>query len=138
VNSPKPAPSRSRLTVADEQNHGNMSRDREGAEAEPSFHTDSSVNGLLIAESLCGASFGFRSLFFAILRRRDGFERMEKPSGNAGDFIHRILEQLFVGLGWFCKSTDLPDELERSGTNFFIRNGWIEIEKGFDISTHSL
>jgi hypothetical protein len=30
-----------RLTVADEQNQRNMSRDREGAEAEPSFNTDS-------------------------------------------------------------------------------------------------
>ena len=95
-------------------------------------------HGGLIAESLRGASFGFRRLFFAILRWRDSLERTEKPSGNAGDFIHRVLKQLFIRFGWFIKSTDLPDELERSGTNFFIRHGWIEIEKGFDISTHSL
>lgn len=93
---------------------------------------------VLIAESLRGASFGFRRLFFAILRRRDGFERTKQPSGDAGDFIHCVLEQLFVGLGWFVKSADLPDELERSGANFFIRHGWIEVKEGLDISAHSL
>ncbi len=42
VKNPKPAPSRSRLTVA------HMSRDREGAEAESSFHADSHARGLLV------------------------------------------------------------------------------------------
>src|SRR5665213_1346856 len=92
----------------------------------------------LIAEPFRGASFGFRSLLFPILRRRDSIERTEKASRDARDFIHRVLKQLFVGLGWFVKSADLPDKLERSGANFFICHGWIEVEKGLDISAHGL
>ena len=41
-----PEISRSRLTVADEQNQSSMSRAREGAEVKPSFHTDSIGGGL--------------------------------------------------------------------------------------------
>ena len=36
---------RARLTLAVEQNQSHMSRDREGAEAEPGFHTDSYARG---------------------------------------------------------------------------------------------
>jgi hypothetical protein len=44
------------------------------------------------AESLCSASFRLRGLFLSILRRRVGFERMEKTGRDGGYFIDGSLE----------------------------------------------
>jgi hypothetical protein len=48
------------------------------------------------AESLCGASFRFRGLFFSILGRCGRFKRIEKTSRDAGYFIDRTKKRPFV------------------------------------------
>jgi hypothetical protein len=50
----------------------------------------------LNAESLCGASLGFRRFFLAISWRRGSCERTEKASRDPGYLIHRGEERGFV------------------------------------------
>jgi hypothetical protein len=88
------------------------------------------------AESLCGASFRFRSLFFPILRRGVRFERAEKTGRDAGYLIDCSQQGAFVCLRRFAKTADFSHELERSSPNLFGGDGRIEIEEGFDIPAH--
>ena len=88
------------------------------------------------AESLRGARFRLRGLFFPILRRRGGFERMEKACRYGGYFIDRRQERSFVGLGGFAEPADLSHELQRSGANLVGIDRRIKVEQGLDISAH--
>jgi hypothetical protein len=36
------------------------------------------------------------------------------------------------------ESGDFPDELDGGSAHFFVGDGWIEVEKGFDVSAHGL
>jgi hypothetical protein len=87
-------------------------------------------------ESFCGASFGFRGIFFAIARRGVGFERMKKTSRDFGDLIDRGHERAFVRLGGFVEAGDLPHELQRGRMHLFGSDRRIEVEKNFDIPAH--
>ena len=88
------------------------------------------------SESLSGAEFRFLSFFLAILRGGVGFERPEKPGGNAGDFIHRGEKGVLVGLRGLGETADLSYELERGGPNLVVGDGRIEVEERFDIAAH--
>src|SRR5882672_1743140 len=59
-------------------------------------------------ESFRGASPRFSGLFFAILRRRVGFQRSKKTTRNAGYFIHRRQKRRFVRLRWLIEPADFP------------------------------
>src|ERR1700722_557459 len=50
------------------------------------------------SKSLRSAGFGFGGFFFAILRRRGGFEGMQKAHRDVGYFAHRDQERFFVSL----------------------------------------
>lgn len=88
------------------------------------------------SESLSSAKFRFPGFLFPILRGRASFERAEKTSGNAGDFLDSGEKGVLVGVGRFGEAADLPHELERSRTNLFIGNGRIEVEQSLDIPAH--
>ena len=83
---------------------------------------------VFLAESSQRASFGLSGFFFTVFRRGRGFERIEKPPGDHRDFLDGGLERGFIGLGWFCKSADLPDELESRGADFVVGGGRCEVE----------
>src|SRR6202521_5147988 len=90
------------------------------------------------AESFGGASLRFCGFFFPILRSRVCVERMQKTSGDRGDFIDCAQERSFVRLRRFIKTADFSHELERSSSNLFGSDGRIEVEEGFDIPAHSV
>src|SRR5271155_2157074 len=71
-------------------------------------------------ESFCGAGLRFRGFFFAVLGRRDGFERAQEPGGDCGYFIDGDEESLFVGLRRLVEAADLAHELQRGGADFFV------------------
>ena len=89
------------------------------------------------AESLCCASFRSCGLFFSIPWRRVGLERMKKASRDISYLINRSQERGFVCFRRFVEPADLPDELERCGSNFIVRDRRIEVEKNFYIPAHS-
>jgi hypothetical protein len=89
-------------------------------------------------EPVGGASFRPRRLFVSILRRRRRFERTEKASGDAGDFIDGSQERRFIGLRRLVKTADLSHELKRSRSNLFVTDRRIEVEERFDIPAHTL
>ena len=91
---------------------------------------------LLVSESCLGARFRFGGLFFAVFRRRDGFERKEKAPGHHRDFLDCGLKRGFICLGWLAEPADFPDELEGSRADFVV-GGWrCEVKKNFDVSAH--
>jgi hypothetical protein len=85
-----------------------------------------------------GASFRSCCLFFPILRRGIGFERMKKTGRDLGNFLDCGQKRNFISLGRLVEAANLPHKLERSCPNLFRSYGRIEIEKGFDISAHAL
>jgi len=91
---------------------------------------------LLSWKSLRVSSFGLCRLFFPILWRRIGFERTEKLGRDGGNSIDCSQERLLIRLRWLVKSADLSDELEGGISNLVSSDGWIEVEKYFDISAH--
>ena len=52
------------------------------------------------------------------------------------NFVHRLIECLFVRLRRFGKTAQLADELERRRTNFVVGRRRTEIMKCFDGSAH--
>jgi hypothetical protein len=86
--------------------------------------------------SWCEPKLGLRGLLFPIPRRRIRFERMQKPRGRLGNFIHSSLECDFVCLGRLAKAADFPHELQRSIPNLFHRHGRFKVEQNFDIPAH--
>src|SRR6516164_9593571 len=85
------------------------------------------------AESFPGTSSRSYCHFFSILRRRARFKRAEKPSGYVRNFVDRRKERLFVWLRRFVKACDFSHKLERSGSDLFGRDRWLEVEEDFDI-----
>jgi hypothetical protein len=83
-----------------------------------------------------GAGFCFGGFFFAILRLRIGLEGTKEARGGLGDFVNGGGEWGLVGLRRLGESADFSDELERGVSNFFVRDGRIEIEKNFDVPAH--
>jgi hypothetical protein len=92
--------------------------------------------GILVAESLGGASFGLRGFFFAVLRRSSGFERTKQPGRDPGHFLDRGKECGLVRLRRLGEAADLSYKLQRRRPNLIVCDWRIEIEKRFDISAH--
>src|ERR1035441_2699171 len=90
------------------------------------------------SKSLCGTGLCLRSLVRAVLGRSSGFERAEKASRNAGDFIDGSVEGRFVWLRRLVEAADLSDKLERGGLNFFLSDRRVKVEEGFDVSAHGV
>jgi hypothetical protein len=88
------------------------------------------------AESFGCARLQLQDFFFSILWLRASFERMEKTSQDISYFVDSGLKRSFISLRRFVKSADLPDKLQRSGFDFLIRYGRIEVEEGFYVSAH--
>src|SRR5216684_1082991 len=82
-------------------------------------------------ESLGGASFRLRGLFFPILGRCIRFERTKKARRDTGYVIDRRQKRDFVGLRRFVETGDLPHELQRRRANLFVSRRRIEVKKGF-------
>jgi hypothetical protein len=61
---------------------------------------------------------------------------MEKPSRDTSYFIDCSQKCGFIRLRRFVKPGDFSHELERSSSNLFVSDGWIEVEEGFDITAH--
>ena len=58
--------------------------------------------------------------------------------GYAGYFIEGCQERRFIGLGRLCEAAYFAYELERSGSDFFVGDRRIEIEKRLDVSAHTV
>ena len=92
--------------------------------------------GPLYRKSFGVSGLGFDCLFFPVLWGRIGFEGKKKLRRDASNRVDGSLESLFVRPGWFIEACDLSSELERSSSHLVRGDGWIEVEKGFDISAH--
>src|ERR1700687_2265298 len=79
-------------------------------------------------ESLLGSCLRFRGLFFSILWRRVGFERLEKAHRDRGYLVDCRQKRCFVGLGRLIKPADLPHELKGGSANLFLGYRRIEVE----------
>src|ERR1035441_667367 len=90
------------------------------------------------SKSLCGASLCLRRFLFAVLGHSSRFERAEKASRNAGDFIDGSVERRFVRLRWLVEAADLSDKLERGSLDFFLSDRRVKVEEGFDVSAHGV
>jgi len=55
------------------------------------------------AEAFSGAGLCFGGLFFAALRGRRGFERVEQASADGGDLVDGCVEGVFVALEGLLK-----------------------------------
>jgi hypothetical protein len=89
-----------------------------------------------IAEPGRGASFRFYRFFFAILRWRVRFERMNQPTRSRGYFVDRGLEGSLICFRRFVKTADFSHELERSILNLFWSDWRIKVEKCLDVPAH--
>ena len=78
---------------------------------------------------LCG-------FLFAVLWRRAGFKRAQKPGRDRGHLIDGSLERGLVGLRRFVATADFSDELQRRRVNLFRSHRRIEVEKILDIPAH--
>src|SRR5215469_16448224 len=67
-----------------------------------------------------------------------GDEGIQELACRARYLIDRPVEGRFIGLGRSGEPTQLPNELERGCTDFFIGGRWLEIMQSFDVSTHVL
>jgi hypothetical protein len=67
-----------------------------------------------------------------------GDEGIQQLACRARHLIDRPVEGRFIAFGRSGESTQLPNELERGCTDFFIGGGWLEIMQSFDVSTHVL
>jgi hypothetical protein len=63
---------------------------------------------------------------------------MQKASRDIGYSIDCSQERSFVCFRRFVKTADFSHELERCGSNFFVRDWRIEVEKSFYIPAHSV
>jgi hypothetical protein len=68
----------------------------------------------------------FGSSFFAILRRRGGFERTQQPVGRY--FADGNQELGLIRFGWLGEIADFSYELKRRRPNLFVRDWRIEVE----------
>src|SRR4030095_10357060 len=89
-------------------------------------------------ESLDGASLGFGRFLLPILGGSAGFQRMEKTVRDRGNLFNRSVEGRFVRLRRLVEPSDLPHELQGSGTHLLLGYRWFEIEECSNISTHFL
>src|SRR5437870_74831 len=71
-----------------------------------------------------------------ILRRRRGHQRVEQLPRGSRDVVHGAIEGRLIRLRWLGEPADLPDELERGGTDFFVRRGGREVEQRPDVPAH--
>ena len=83
-----------------------------------------------------GAGFRLGSLFFPILRRRACFERAEKTSRNAGNILHRSVEQCCIPLRWSVEPADFSYKLNRGSSDLFGSRRRIEIKEGLNVPAH--
>jgi hypothetical protein len=90
----------------------------------------------LSSESLSSAGLRLGRFFLAILRRCGSFERAEQAARHAGYFFDRAPEGILIGFGRLAETADLSDELQGRGSNLVLRNRWIKVKQGFDISAH--
>ena len=88
------------------------------------------------AEPFSSASFGLGGLFFAVLRRRGGLERVQQPSRDTSHLVDRGEKRGFVGLGRLVEPGDLSYKLDGGRANLLVGNRWIEVEECFDIPAH--
>lgn len=95
-----------------------------------------SVRWNLARESFRRAFFGLRSFDFAVFGWRCRHEVVEQVTRDVGDLVDRVPKRFFIGLGWFGRSTDLADVLNRGGPDFIVVGGRLEIVKGSDIAAH--
>jgi hypothetical protein len=91
----------------------------------------------LSAESLGRTRFRLGRFFFPILGWSSGVERVQKARRDARNFVDGSLKCGFICFGGFVEAGYFPYELQRRGSNFFIGDGRIEVEKGLDIPAHN-
>jgi hypothetical protein len=92
----------------------------------------------LIAESFGSARLCFRSFFFTILWRGRGFQRTQKPHGDACYFVDCGQKRVLIGFRGLVEAADFPYELQRGRANFFLGDWRIKIEKSLDVPAHGL
>jgi hypothetical protein len=63
---------------------------------------------------------------------------MQKARGDFGHFFYRGFKYGFIRLGRLGESANLSNELQRSGVDFFFRDGRSEVKERFDVSTHKV
>src|SRR5690348_7609990 len=87
-------------------------------------------------KSLSSGGFRRGGLFFAVLRRRRGFERTKKAGRDASHFVDGRQKGGLIRLRRLGETADLPYKLQRSRPNLVVSDRRIEVEKGFDVSAH--
>src|SRR5215217_1492325 len=78
------------------------------------------------------------SFNFTIAWRRSRYQRIEQLYRSLRYLFDRTVESLLVGFRRFCKSAQLPHELNRRRANLFLGRRRFEVMKCFDISTHAV
>jgi hypothetical protein len=94
------------------------------------------ANAHSAAESLCSSSLCLCGFFFSILRRRVRLKGIEKTVRDTGYFIDCGQKRWLICFRRLRETADFSHELQRSGANFFLSYGRIEVEKRFDVPAH--
>src|SRR5262245_30578950 len=89
-----------------------------------------------LLETFGGACPGARRPFFPVTRRGGRHKRVDQPSRNSRDIIHRAVERHLVCLRRLRESRQLTDELNRRGANLLVSRRRIKVEERFDVSAH--
>src|SRR5882672_9661282 len=89
-----------------------------------------------LSESLRRPQSGLGRLHIPVLggRRRD--QRIEQLPRGPSDLIDGAIEHRLIAEGRLVEPADLPDELDRGGTDFFVRRGWRVVEQSPDVPAH--
>src|SRR6266568_1440225 len=94
--------------------------------------------GMLCGKPLSSACPSLGSLFFAIPRRRIRLKRRQEVPGNCRYLFNRREERTFVDFRWLVEAAHFSHELQGGRADLFFGHGRLEIEEGFDVSTHGV
>src|SRR6478735_8808883 len=85
-------------------------------------------SGGVVRKALGRQDRGLAALFFPVLRRAEGGERIDERRGCVADLLHGQVEGRFVGLRWRVEAAQLTDELHGGGADFVVRRRRGEVE----------
>ena len=89
-------------------------------------------------KSLGRARFGPGRPLLPVARRCRGHERIDQLAGDGRNVFNGLLEDGFVGPRRLREARKLSDELDRRSLDLLVSGRRVEVEKGTDISAHTL
>lgn len=73
----------------------------------------------------------------AISWRRNRLKRVDQHPGDLRNITHGLVKSRFIGMRGLVEAAYFTDKLKRSGVDFRLRGGRLEIEKRSNIPTHA-